>query len=276
MRTSETATEHSLPLTEADNVRVRKLLGEINDNTLMYKSIVANKLSITINQDGKETSFQSSLRMLKDSVIEVSARKFSIPAGKVYLTKDSVYYINNLQKEYVVSDYELVNALIDCDLDYCFVQAILSNSMCDPNIEDVDKLHKVFSGYETTDRFILTSIKSRKYRKIEERGQYQKLNTYRKKYETERVIYRKYEFDKDALCLRSIAYSDLSSNRNLVIEYSDFKAFEDHPGLFPRKIKLAYKDNEHTVDVFIQINKLSLDAKYSPNIRIPDNYKEGM
>ncbi|MFV0483197.1 MAG: DUF4292 domain-containing protein [Bacteroidales bacterium] len=262
------------PLSEVENINVKKVFDGLVKANYPYKSIVANKVSININKDGDEMSFQSSIRILRDSAAEISVRKFSIPAGKVFFTTDSVYYINNLMREYIASDYELVRAIIDFDFNYCIVQAILSDLMCDPNIEDVDKLHKIFSAYSIDDKYVLTSLKDRKIRKIEEKGQFQKLDAYLRKYDTESMIYRRYEFDKESRRLKSVSYRDLLNNRNLAIEYSNFKEFDNSKELFPRQIDINYGDDKHSINVSVRINKINLDVNYSTDIRIPSNYKK--
>ncbi|MFV0506186.1 MAG: DUF4292 domain-containing protein [Bacteroidales bacterium] len=284
MQSCKTKRQLSVVKTDSDELEavsfeslgVKKVLDEIDNSALTYNSIVANKVSITINNGGKENSFQSSIRILRDSVVEVSVRKFSIPAGKIFLTKDSAYYINNLMKEYIASDYDFLKSLIDFDFNYCIVQGILSNLMCDPNLEDVDKLHKIFSAYSAGNEYVIASLKNRKIRKIEEKDQVQKLDIYLKKYGTENVIYRKYKFGRDSKRLKNISYKDLINNRHLEVEYLDFKKVVNSSEIFPHKILLNYEDDKQDLSISLKISKLSLDVDFSPDIRIPTNYKVGL
>lgn len=76
-------------------------------------------------EDGKVTSGVS-VRLLKDSIIWISVVPgFGIEAARVKITRDSVFMVNRLQRNYFTGDYSLLKEKFKVDVNFDLVQAIL-------------------------------------------------------------------------------------------------------------------------------------------------------
>ena len=84
-------------------------------------------------EDGKVTSGVN-VRMQKDSVIWISVVPgFGIEAARVKITRDSVYMVNRLQRNYFAGDYTLIKDKFKVDVNFELVQAImLGNYLASP------------------------------------------------------------------------------------------------------------------------------------------------
>jgi len=88
-------------------------------------------------EDGKVTSGVT-VRMQKDSVIWISVVPgFGIEAARVKITRDSVYMVNRLQRNYFAGDYTLIKDKFKVDVNFELVQAImLGNYLASPTGEE--------------------------------------------------------------------------------------------------------------------------------------------
>ena len=65
----------------------------------------------------------------KDKQIIVMLSKLNIPVGRLWLTPDSVKFINYLEKNYFLDDYSYLSSMLDMDLDFETIHAIVSNNI---------------------------------------------------------------------------------------------------------------------------------------------------
>jgi len=88
-------------------------------------------------EDGKVSSGVT-IRMQKDSVIWISVVPgFGIEAARVKITRDSVYMVNRLQRNYFAGDYSLIKEKFKVDVNFELVQAImLGNYLASPTGEE--------------------------------------------------------------------------------------------------------------------------------------------
>jgi hypothetical protein len=70
-------------------ISVRRAVRMVNENELKYNTLSVKKVNLTINNDGNINSIKGLYKIKKDSVIQVSAQKLTIPVGKLELDKDS-------------------------------------------------------------------------------------------------------------------------------------------------------------------------------------------
>ncbi|MDX5418135.1 MAG: DUF4292 domain-containing protein [Hymenobacteraceae bacterium] len=81
---------------------------------------------LKLEDKGETTSSGYSLRMKKDSIIWVSVLPgMGIEAARFKMTRDSVYVMNRIHKEYTATSYDFLSKRFNVDLDFNVVQAIL-------------------------------------------------------------------------------------------------------------------------------------------------------
>lgn len=77
----------------------------------------------------KSIPFSATVRIAYDSIIWVSATSFGIEGVRALLTKDSVFVINKMEKEFISIPYSKANSLIGMPIDYDFVQSMFTDSV---------------------------------------------------------------------------------------------------------------------------------------------------
>lgn len=142
----------------------RALTKYIKENEFTYTWISA-KANVESNIDGKEESFDIKLKIRKDSAILISIQYLlGLQVAKVLITKDSVKMVDYIHKNYFKGDFNYINDLLNADLDYEVLQAVLFGNSAAFH-DDESKLKPV------TDRqnchYLLSTERKRRLRKIQ-------------------------------------------------------------------------------------------------------------
>lgn len=151
---------------KGENIRPPKLYRELLDNQFEY-----NNLSLKFSADffiGEEKQeFSGMIRMKKDTAIWISLRSYNIEGARMLITKDSVKFINRLDKTYYTGGFLFLTDRFDMDLDYNMIQAIITNSFFFyPQTEDVSKAISNFKPCYDSSLYCMSSISQRKYEKF--------------------------------------------------------------------------------------------------------------
>lgn len=96
-------------------------------NQLEYSSL-SMRFSAEINSGGNSESFRGNIRILKDSIIWISVRSLNIEGARLFITPDSIMFINRIDNNYFVGDISSLRQVFNVDLDYKALQGLLTNS----------------------------------------------------------------------------------------------------------------------------------------------------
>ena len=88
-----------------------------------------SKALITVVNDGRLIDMKANIRMRRDSAIWVSLTVgIGLEAARILLTKDSVLFINRLEKKFFAGSYEFINQMINAKVDFDIIQALLTGN----------------------------------------------------------------------------------------------------------------------------------------------------
>jgi hypothetical protein len=108
-----------------DYKSARTLGRHMKENEFKFEWVNA-KANVESLFDEKEESFDIRVSMRRDSAMLVSIQYLlGLQVAKVLITKDSVKFVNYIQKTYFKGDFNYINELLNADLDYDLVQAVL-------------------------------------------------------------------------------------------------------------------------------------------------------
>ncbi|MDD2191459.1 MAG: DUF4292 domain-containing protein [Bacteroidales bacterium] len=97
-----------------------RVLSDIHKGSPVFKSYSAK---LDIEYGGM--TFSGTMRVIKDKAIWVSAGKFGFEGARLMLTKDSVWFINKLEREYFVGGYDFFNGILGFKVSYDMVEGLL-------------------------------------------------------------------------------------------------------------------------------------------------------
>ncbi len=156
--------EDSLNKCRLDFKTARALSRYVKEHEFKFNWINA-KANVESNIEGKEENFDIKLSIKKDSAILVSIRYIlGLEVAKVLITRDSVKLVNYINKTYFRGDFNYINDLLNSDLDYDLLQAVLFGNSAEFSDDDA-KLKPV------TDRqnchYLLSTERKRRLRRIQ-------------------------------------------------------------------------------------------------------------
>ena len=226
-------------------------------NNLKSKEFKFNKLNakLTVDAliDSSSNSFTLSLRIKRDSVIWMSISKLGIEGARVFITKDSVRFIDRINNKFFIGDFAYISKLLNTDLDFEILQSLFIGN----SVEFYDEDEKIKAGVDNC-QYFLGTIRKFKLRKVVSKGKElrdpaQSIYLIPQTYKISRILF--YEFNPD---------------RSFDASFDNF-ALIDSTQLFPQKIKYIIKAQKR-IDIEINYSKIALNEEQSFPFKIPDNY----
>ena len=248
-----------------DRLSPKQVIRKVSKSKSKFKSF-QSKIKIKLNDKGSIKSYSANIRIIKDKAIWLSSTAGIV---RVLITKDSLFYYNKLQKNYLKSSFNKIDEIIGVNLSYETIESLLLS-------EPVNKINKSDFNYFNNaddsyifDWSIITTPSQRNKNMFE--GVYFinsknfKINQYSFKIKVNRDNYDLYE-----------------------LSYFDFKEISNQ--VFPQKINI-YKTNfessansqENNLDNYegilsnqinIEFKSIKLNNKFKLPFKIPSNYKK--
>jgi len=231
------------------------LISKMQDNESHFDTFKAKAL-VQLSNNGKVSDLKVNFRIKKDSAIWVSISVgMGLEAARILLTHDSVLFINRLEKTFFVGNYKFINQLINAQVDFDIVQALITGN--DFNWYDYHDLHAKVS----TDHYQLESDKRRKLKK------------FIKKNDTiDHAIYQCMWLNPETYKIEKIKIKQIQSeSKKITAEYGDFKTIDGE--VFPTQYNITITANN---DVLIDgtLIKSTINKPISFPFNIPSKYKE--
>lgn len=216
----------------------------------------SGKAKVDFFEGKKKTPFSAQIRIQTDSAIWISVSSgIGIEGARILLTQDSVKYVNRLDKSYFVSDYDFLSTLLDSDIDFFMIQALLT-------AKDFSwqKYHNLKAKLDNQ----LYQIESTNRHKLKKKS---KLGTF-----DEPVYYQSLWIDPDIFKIRQIKIKELGKeNRKILASYNQYKKVDNQ--FFPHSMNIEL-DTENGMRLELVYYKTSMNEtlefpfsiskKYSP------------
>jgi hypothetical protein len=234
----------------------KTLTKNLKDNAFTYDWIYA-KANVESKVDSEENTFDIRVRIKRDSAILITIQALSmVDVAKILITRDSVFMRVDIKKQYFRGDFNYINELLNADLDYDVIQALLFGNYADFD-EDDAKMKPVTDRQNC--RYLLSTERRRKLRKIVQ-GQ----REVRKSLQTMTL-------NPDNFKILKNEFVDVETNRKFTATYDNFVIKDSVYA--PRLVNIdivAEKKVKVKID-YVRIEKnqpqklsLNIPAKYDP------------
>ncbi len=247
---------------------VGRVIKMVNENELKFKTLSVNRVNLTLDKDGKSSSIRGLYKIRRDSVIQISAQKLTIPVGKLEAAPDSFRMVYFLEKKLFSGGYDYVSELLGTDVDFKTVQAILSNQLYSFRQEENDKDFKDFVCMIEEEMYKISSMRDRKLKKIGKNED--KLERFRNRIDDGHLMKQDIFIDPERFIVRRMVFDDIDFDRKLTIEFSKFEMIQNQ--WFPGNINLLLSGKDR-VELNISLSKVSIDETDSFNFNVPSRYK---
>lgn len=231
------------------------LISQMKDNQNHFETFSAKALA-SITSDGKKNDIKINIRIKKDSVIWVSiSAGVGIEAARVLLTKDSVLFINRLDKTFFAGNYEFINTMINAQVDFDIVQAILTGND--------------FTWYDYQD--LKATVVNNQYQL--ESAHRRKMKKYIRSHDTvSQVIYQSLWLNPISFKIEKLKIKEIKNeNKKIIAEYSKFKEIESQ--VLPMQYNLTISAKEN-IEIDATLIKVDLKKELSFPFNIPSKYIE--
>ena len=229
------------------------LFTQLKKNELKFDWLTA-KVNIEYIEDKKQTYFKAQLRIQKDSVIWMSfSPALGIEIARLMITKDSVKFINRVNKTYFIGDYKFVNDFLKTNIDFDVFQSFITGND--------------FQYYEKAE--FKASVDNREY-KLYTTSRH-KLKEFVKQSDENPVVFiQNIWLNPDNFKITSVKIKEIEKeNKKLEAFYNNFKMIDGQ--LFPVDVSFEIS-TEIDISVSIDYSKIALNKSMRFPFKVPGKY----
>lgn len=254
----------------AKPISTNKLIRNIESNAFEYKHLAIKKISCQFDNGKSKTSFKASILAEKNKRIIIMLTKLNIPVGRLWLTPDSVKFINYLEKTYVIDDYSYLSSELGMDVNFKTIDAIISNNAFLLPDETNDKETK---GYETridSGLYVLETVKKLCSNKSDRKQTTRKAKRKSKKILADAPVRQALFVDPETFKLRKILVDDSVNSRSMKIEFSEYTPVAKQT--YPGDIFVHFLSTENNLQMRIKLAGFSLEDETEIRFKVPEKY----
>jgi hypothetical protein len=237
-----------IKLLEADYV-----LNETHKNQTRFEWF-SGKAKVDFIAGKKKNPFTVQMRIKRDSTIWVSVSTgIGIEGARLLLTQDSVKYLNRIDKTYFISDYTFLSNLINTEINFGMIQALL--------------LAKDFSWYDYQD--LKVRLDKRLYQ-IESTNKHQLKHLSKNNIAESTVYYQSLWISPETFKIQKLKIKEIGNeNKKIAASYKQYRSINKQLFPYEMNIELNNEKGMRMEMVYYRINfDDSLDFPYS----IPSKY----
>ena len=228
----------------------------VKENEFDFVWVMA-KANVETRIDGKEESFDIRVNVRKDSAMLITIQYLlGIQVAKILITKDSVKMANYIQKNYFKGDFVYINDMLNADLDFNVLQAVLFGNSAEFYDDDELKLKPV------TDRenchYLLSTERKRRLRRLQNGD-----NELKKALQILTLNPDNYKIIKNE-------FSDPATNRSFIANYKNFTQKDSVYAPYHVDIDIVAEKKASVKIDYVRIEK-NIPQKLSLNI--PSKYE---
>lgn len=242
-----------------DYKSAKTLTALLKQNQTTYETF-SRKLKADITIDDKTTDFTIALRMKRDSIIWASISSFGYEAIKFTATKDSLKFIDRLNKRFYIGNYDTLSQMLKTEIDLEILQSLLIGN----SVEFYEEDEKLRPGIDSC-MYLLGTIRKRKLRKVIEKGKElrepaQNIWLVDNTFKITRILFREFE-----------------SRREFDAHFTDFQPQETSDSvqqtvLIPQNLTYYIKSDK-LIKVSLEGSKATINKPQTFPFTIPEGYE---
>jgi hypothetical protein len=152
-----------------EELSAEEAVKRVQSRFLEFESLSSNA-DLYIKSSMFSGSVNAKIRMVKDSVIWMSASKLGFEVGRVLITQDSVFMMERLQRTYIKESFEALSDMAEFSFDYRFLEDfMLGNPYLHESMNEVSYISKdSFLVIPMVDKIeVVHTIDNRDYKLLE-------------------------------------------------------------------------------------------------------------
>jgi hypothetical protein len=262
-------TVEKIPVAKIKPIGSIRLYKNAEANSFDYQQFRINRINIQLNKNENRTSFRASIHALKDKSVLISITKLNILLARVMLTPDSVFYVNYFEKVYYRGDYEPIRNLLNFDINFNTIQAIVSADIF--SLFDKKKDLREYKTWIEDGKYALQSETFWKLSRMEEKGKTQRVEKILKRIDEDISVVQTFYFDPVTFLVQDVVMEDKTSQRMAKLIFRDYE--QVGVKYFPASVDMIYNSGEDDIQLFSKLSGFSTeDGEFVP-LRIPEKFQ---
>jgi hypothetical protein len=211
-------------------------------------------MDIEYRQDRKYHDFKGQIRIVKDSLIWVNfSQDLGIQIARIMITEDSVKFIDRIQQQYLITDYDYINNFLNTNIDFGILQSIILGN----DFEYYEKAE--FKAAVDGDEYRLSTTGRKKLKKY-----------VRNNDDATRILFQTLWLDPLNFKIKEVKLQELTKDsKKLTASYSDFEQIGER--LFPNTTKYLIEADD-AIRVEVKYSRINLDKSMNFPFKIPSDY----
>ncbi len=262
-------TTEKIPVTKLRPMNSIRLYKKAEENTFDYHYFNIKKINIQYEKGEARTSFRAGFQAVKDSSILISITKLNFLFARVMLTPDSIFYINYYDKTYYTGDYAPVNNLLNFNLNFNTIQAIVAANIF--LLFENEKELREFDTWVEDGMYVLQSEDVRKLSRMEDKGKTQRVERFLKRIGEDIHVIQTFYFDPELFTIRKLVMEDQINLQKAELKFNDYEQVGEK--YFPSSINMVFQSNTGSLVINTKMSGFSTETGEFIPLRIPDKYQ---
>jgi Domain of unknown function (DUF4292) len=199
------------------------------------------KANIEYTDPKRAMSMAADIRIKKDEIILVSVKMIGIVMAKAIITPTQVRYYEKLNGQFFEGDYKTLSNWLGTDLDFQRVQ----NMILGKAMDDLSK-----------GEFKMTTLDNAPKLEVRSQGNFTK----------------SYVFEPATFCLKSQEITQLSPQRNLKVDYLNYKTYPEV--ILPGELLIFAIQNNQKTEIKIEYKNASFNEELTFPYSVPSGYEK--
>ena len=235
-----------------ERVKTAELIHLLDSLSSKKPSFFYSKISTEYNDSSSNLKFKTSLRMVRDSAINLLFTYAKFPVANAIISKDSLTIVNKKNKCFIHEDLGYIKETFGIDFVYQNLEEVFLGLPL-----DFDTEQKYFQIHEDN-QYIISSHRKHKIKRNE------------KKVKEDVLV--KYIINKERTNLAGMFISSPSDSTEITVDYLTREQVETFN--LPKEVKINVKTPRNNIDILLDYDKYEIDQPQPLILVIPSGYEQ--
>ena len=242
------------PRRMASAKKLNVLLDSLHDNEFNCDWL-SLKLGVEFKSKKLSDSFKMFIRLRTDSVIWIQATYYAVEVARLYLTPDSVKFLDRQHKEYYVGSYDFFREKYRLDFDFNTLQALIQGNSV--GLNESEHMRASVDG----PNHLVSNYRQNRIRRAMEKDRRDKMTD---------IAYSVW-IDAENYRVSKLSVNDFKQHRSLFATFSDQRELTN--STLPHKAEIQAISQGQQVDITTEYLRVQVNKRVSFPFNIPDKYE---
>ena len=267
---SACSTSKKITISDIRPMTTTKILRKVAAETPKYKNYESKKISVNYEDNQRKYNFSGQFKIDRDECIILTLKKLNIPLGKGYISSDSIIFVNYLEKYFVKGDLQSIQNLIDVELNYPLIQALLTADVS--QLMRNKEFDKELVSYIDENMYRIDSEFSPKINRALTAGNEKRLTRYMQKMDDSEFMDYTIWIDPVFFVIRKLTFNNIKYKESLTINYDQYELVGR--SLFPQQITMKMVTPKQNLDLEVKLTRPTVNKTTDFSFNIPEKYDE--